>query len=191
MKDESRWKVVLSALAILLFAGCNPYEFDMGSTHIVRCKVLTSLPTVSQGHSATTLRDTGAIDLNYFGATQYLLTMDVKLLRGTGFRMLLRPVVEQRDVKDSGIVLIVTNNGVWLDSNRQIFLTRRDVQLQPNQQLPILLLSENNFMTVVLGCDTIYKGWSKIKESDDVVVQALEGSEIQVIAPDWAGLPDR
>jgi len=30
-----------------------------------------------------------------------------------------------------------------------------------------------------------------VRESDDIVVQALLGSEVQVIDPDWAGLPGR
>ena len=177
-------------LALFIYA-CNPYEFNMGRQHIMVCKVLTSLPSVEQGHTIATLHDTGAINMNYFGATQYLITMDVRLNRGEGFRILLRPDVEQRDVKDSGIVLTVTRNGVWMDTVRQTFLKRLDVRLQPNEVLPISLLSENHYTQIVLGCDTIYKGWSKRMESDNVVVQALEGSEVEVIAPDWAGLPDR
>ncbi len=196
MNDERGWKVIIATFAMRLLAACNPYEFDMGNQHIVRCKVLTSLPTVDKGRSVTTLHDTGAINMNYYGATQYLLSMDIKLLRGEGFRILLRPVVEQRDVKDSGIVLTVTRSGVWLDSagmthHPQIFLTRPDVRIANNQQMPISLISENNYTQVVLGCDTVYKGWSRKMESDDVVFQALEGSEIQLIAPDWSGLPDR
>ena len=163
----------------------------MGKPHLIRCQVLTGLKSVDQGSNVATLRDTGAIDMNYFGATQYLITMDAKLTRGEGFRIMLRPVVEQRDIRDSGIVVTVTRSGVWLDSAGHIFLLRNDVTVQPNVQLPISLLSDDNYTQVVLGCDTIYKGWSKKIESDDIVVQALEGSEVEVIEPDWAGLPDR
>jgi hypothetical protein len=175
----------------ILLCGCNPYQFTMGKPHIIECQVLTGLGSVGQGSKVATLRDTGAIDMNHFGATQYLIKMDIKLTRGEGFRIMLRPVVEQRDVRDSGIVVTVTRSGVWLDSARHVFLLRKDVTLQLNNQLPISLLSDDNYTQVVLGCDTVYKGWSKKIESDDIVVQALEGSEVEVIEPDWAGLPGR
>ncbi len=188
----NRIVVFASGLVIALtLAACNPYEFNMGRKHIMVCKVLTSLPSVEQGHNVATLHDTGAINMNYYGATQYLLTMDLRLKRGEGIRILLRPDVEQRDVKDSGMVLTVTRSGTWMSTGRQIIFRRPDVKFQPNELMPISLLSENHYTQVVLGCDTVYKGWSDQMESDDIVVQALEGSEVEVIAPDWAGLPDR
>ena len=127
--------------------------------------------------------------MNYYGATEYLLTMDVKLSRGEGFRILLRPTVEQRDVRDSGIVVTVTRSGVRLDSAGHNFQSLPWVKLPLNSQVPVSLYSDNNFTQVIVGCDTVYKGWSKKIESDDVVVQALESSELQIIDPDWAGIP--
>ncbi|HWF44713.1 MAG TPA: hypothetical protein VG537_08725 [Candidatus Kapabacteria bacterium] len=183
--------IILSTIAVALLAGCNPYQFNMGDPHEVRCQVLTSLSSVDQGYNRAMLHNTGAIDMNYFGATQYLVTMEMKLIRGDGFRIMLRPVVEQRDVRDSGIVLTVTHSGVWLDSASHIFLTRRDVKLEPNTQMPVSLLSDDNYVQIVLGCDTVYKGWSKKMESDDIVIQALPNSDVQILSPDWAGLPDR
>jgi hypothetical protein len=55
----------------------------------------------------------------------------------------------------------------------------------------VALMSENNYMQVVFDCDTIYRGWTKRNESDDVVVQALQGSEVQIIQPDWDDLPGK
>ncbi len=186
-------KAPLILLPILCAAaiGCKPYDFTMGREHIVACKVLTPLATVEQGHTYTTLHNSGAIDINYFGATQYLFSMDIRLLHGTGFRVLIRPDVEQRDVLDSGMILTVTDRGTTLDSAHHIILERSDVRMAEGTQLPLSLLSENNFSQIVLGCDTLTKGWSHKLESDDIVVQALPGSDVQVIQPDWADVPDR
>jgi hypothetical protein len=179
----------ISSFIFLFMAGCNPYEFRMGGPHVVDCVVITSLHGVDQGGYAATLRDTAALDLNYFGATQYDLSMGIVLKRGEGFRIMMRPVVEQLDVKDSGIIVTATRSGVWLDSSRQIFVSRPDVTINQDELIHVRLLSENNYMQVVLNCDTVFRGWSHTKESDDVVVQALESSEIQLINPDWNALP--
>ncbi len=182
----------IGILFIMAFAvGCHPYEFSMGGPHVVSCEILTSLPGVDHSIEMATLRDTAAIDLSYYGATQYLITMGVRLRHGEGFRILVRPVVEARDVRDSGIIVTATQSYVSLDSGHHRFLTRPDVTVAPDQIIHVALLSENNYMQVVLDCDTVFRGWTKLKESDDVVVQALQGSEVEVIQPDWAGLPDR
>jgi hypothetical protein len=182
---------LIGVIAILALAGCHLYEFSMGGPHIVSCEILTSLPGVDHSAEETTLRDTAAIDLSYFGATQYHLKMGVMLAHGEGFRILLRPVVEYRDVKDSGIIVTATPSGITLDSGHHTFLTRPDVTVVPNQIVHVALMSENNYMQVVFDCDTIYRGWTKRNESDDVVVQALQGSEVHVIQPDWDDLPGR
>ena len=187
-----RWLSLSLCIAVCAaLTGCTPYEFTMGSRHITRCSVLTSLAGVDQGTRYATLRDTAAIDMNYYGATQYLLTMDVKAMRGEGFRVLLRPVVEQRAVIDSGLILTVTNEGTTLVEHGTLRARRPDVVIRPGQQMHLSLLSENGYLQIALGCDTVFKGTSAIKESDDVVVQALERSEVQLIQPDWSGLPDR
>jgi len=172
-------------------AGCNPYEFKMGGPHIVSCEILTSLGGVDHDETMATLRDTAAIDLNYYGATQYYLTMAARLDHGEGFRVMLRPVVEHRDVKDSGLVVTATRSGVWIDSAGHRVLSRPDILIPTGQVVHVALLSDDHYTQIVFECDTVYRGWTRLKESDDVVVQALEGSQVDVIRPDWAGLPDR
>ncbi len=181
----------IGLLVILAQMGCHPYEFDMGGPHVVSCEILTSLQGVDHTLDGATLRDTAAVDLSYFGATQYHLKMDVVLQHGEGFRILLRPVVEYRDVRDSGIIVTATPSGVSLDSGHHRFLTRSDVTVPLNQIVHVALMSENNYMQVVFNCDTVFRGWTKLKESDDVVVQALPSSEVNVMKPDWDDLPGR
>ncbi len=181
----------IGLFAMLAFAGCHPYEFTLGGPDVVSCEILTSLKGVDHNQDVATLRDTAAIDLSYYGATQYHIKMGMMLTLGEGFRILLRPVVEYRDVRDSGIILTATQSGVSLDSGHRQFLLRSDVKVTPNQMIHVALMSENNYMQVVFDCDTIYRGWTKLKESDDVVVQALQNSQVQVIQPDWGGLPGR
>ncbi len=193
---SGEWRVpkalhlVYALLLIVLSYGCNPYQFVMGGPHLVSCYILTSLPGVDHDANVATLRDTAALDLNYYGATQYLITMGARLDRGDGFRILLRPVVEHRDIPDSGIVLTATTSGVTLDSAGQTILSRPDITISRGQVIHIALLSENNYYQVVFDCDTVIRGWTKLKESDDVVVQALQSSQVDIVHPDWAGVPN-
>ncbi len=174
-----------------MMAGCNPYEFRMGGPHVTTCEILTSLPGVDHTGMTATLVDTAAIDMNYFGATQYLITMGITLQQGSGYRILLRPVVEARDVKDSGIVVIATRSGISLEQGGHVIVSRPDLMIAPNDPVRVALFSENNYMQVVFNCDTVFRGWTKLKESDDVVVQALEKSQVEIIHPDWAAPPDQ
>jgi hypothetical protein len=190
-RPMKRALISIGLLAVFALAGCHPYEFIMGGPHVVSCEILTSLQGVDHNQDEATLRDTAAVDLSYYGATQYHIKMGVMLAHGEGFRMLLRPVVEYRDVRDSGIIVTMTQSGVTLDSGNHRFLLRPDVRIVPNQIIHVALMSENNYMQVVFDCDTVFRGWTKLKESDDVVVQALQGSEVQVIQPNWDNLPGR
>ncbi len=175
---------------ILTFAGCNPYQFVMGGPHIVTCYILTSLAGVNHDENLATLRDTAALDLNYFGATQYQITMGARLDRGEGFRILLRPVVERKDIRDSGIIVTATTSGVTLEDSGRVFLSRPDITIARGHIIHVTLLSENNYYQVVFDCDTVIRGWTKRKESDDVVVESLQASKVDVIHPDWAAPPE-
>lgn len=182
-------KFLILIAALLITSGCHPYSFWMGGPHAVSCEILTPLHSVDHAIDSATLHDTAAIDMNYFGATQYQITMGVQLKAGNGFRILLRPVVEHRDVRDSGIILTATTSGISIDSGRIVALTRPDVMIAKDKIIHVSLLSQNNYMQVVLDCDTVFRGWTKRNESDDIVVQALPASEVEVIQPDWAGIP--
>src|ERR1044071_2649274 len=186
MKTATKF-ALLSALPLM--ASCAPYDYQMNAGHVISCRVLTPLPTVEQGDLVTTLHDSGAINMSYYGATEYVVTMDMKLVKGNGFRVLIRSDVEQRDVLDSGIALTVTPHGTTLDSAHHTFIDRSDIRMAEGAQLPLSILSENNLTQVVLGCDTVYKGWTKRMESDDVVIESLPGSEVLVIRPDWNAPP--
>lgn len=183
-----RFSIILAVGFV--FAGCNPYQFVIGGPHIVTAYILTSLPGVDHNEYMATLRDTAALDLNYYGATEYYLTMGVRVQSGSGFRILLRPVVEHRDIPDSGIIVTATASGVTLEDAGRLILSRPDVIVPIGHPVHVALLSANNYYQVVFDCDTVFRGWTKRKESDDVVVQALQSSTVDVIHPDWAAVPD-
>ncbi len=167
-----------------MVSGCDPYGYYMGEQHLIACRVITSLHSVEQGKFVSTLRDTGAVNLSYFGATQYKIKFDARLDSGQGMRVMLRPVVEQWYVRDSGIVVSITPTGSSVDSGGKTFL-RNHKHMDVGATYPFVLISENNYTALVMGCDTVYSGLVRMNESDDIVIQSLPKSVVRLINPDW------
>jgi hypothetical protein len=160
----------------------------MGRNPTIGCGILTSLDGVDPSTSVTTLRDTAAVQMNVYGVPQYDVTMETRLVSGEGFRILLRPRVEVRSIVDSGIIVTLTKHGVTLDSGGHRFVRRDDVRLPVDKAVAISLHSENHLTEVVVGCDTVFRGRTHQKETDDIVVSALEKSEMQVRSPQWVNI---
>lgn len=178
-------RLALAFLGLLGIASCDPYGFYMGEEHFATCRVLTSLHSVDQGQYVATIRDSGAIGMSRYGITQYKIRMDSKLVSGDGMRLMLRPVVEQRAVKDSGIVLTISTTGVRVDSGGKTMYSSAKAHMDRGTVYPLVLMSENTYTSVILGCDTLFRGRVGQIESDDIVVQALPKSEVLVINPNW------
>lgn len=177
-------------LSLCFMSGCEPYLFDMGSSHPVAGRILTSLESVTPGSRVTTVRDSGAIQLENFGITEYTLRVLIKLDHGDGAEILIHPRVEVNRIVDSGIVARLTTHGEWLTDGRKALAARPDLSIPAGDTIPVTILSEAHFLQVIAGCDTLYRGRNDRIESDDIVVRPLAGSEVQVFAPSWKYVPD-
>jgi hypothetical protein len=190
VRRDGCWLFLFTALITLGVDGCEPYLFDMGGSHPVAGKILTSLESVVPGSRVTTVRDRGAIQLENFGVPEYTLRLGLKLDRGDGAEILIHPRVEVSTVVDSGIVARLTTHGEWLRDGALRLAARPDLSIPLGDTIPVTILSEAHFLQVIVGCDTLYRGRSDRIESDDIVVRSLDGSEVQVISPSWRYVPD-
>ena len=190
----SRSRILLIIVALVCssatMTGCNPDVFSMGEQHVIRCYVMTGHHSIDQGHDVATLHDGAAMSMSSFGTTEYVFRMNTKLLLGEGFRVYLRPIGADRIIRDSGVTVSITTHGVSVDSGQSEVLTRKDVTLKTNTQLPVFLFSDAHYTELIYGCDTLYRGVSRKVETDDIVVQSLAGSEVQIIQPEWELLPE-
>jgi len=60
-----------------------------------------------------------------------------------------------------GIIVTATDPALSLDSGHHRFLIRPDVTVAPDQIIHVAApVGRNNYMQVVLDCDTVYRGWT-------------------------------
>jgi hypothetical protein len=186
MRRRKHYSVFLLLLAL---AACEPYLFDMTSDHPVSGQILTSLESVTAGSRTTTLRPRGAIQLSNFGISEYSLSFGARLHDGLGFEVLIHPRVELNRVVDSGFIARVTTHGESLTANDVVLSNKPSYSVDTGIVTAVKILTEAHLLQVIVGCDTLYRGKRYSIESDDIVIRTLDGSSLDVIAPNWAYVP--
>jgi hypothetical protein len=102
---------------------------------------------------------------------------------------MLRPVVHQTLV-DSGLVLNIAQDAITLDSNGRRIAKLRAYGLPLGTPTTFAIHTENNYLQVVLGCDTLLRRFTDLKESDDLVIATMGPSEVVFSHPDWRSIKD-
>ncbi len=183
MKKSRTW-LMFVVLCSCWVMGCDPSRFYLESTHPITCRIFAPIATVTHSIHDFTVNEGGAVDMSVAELTQYRMTMNVSLLQGDGYRLMLRPVAEE-SVVDSGLVLVLSKTHSRLDSSGHTIVDLPNVHLRQSASDLITILSEDHRLEVTLNCDTIVKRMTPIKESDDLVVAPLGNSSVRVIVPDW------
>jgi hypothetical protein len=176
-------KRALLLLLVLTAVGCDARRFITGVDRPIEGKILSTLPTVDERRGAILLKDSGAIQLRVVGLTQFDFSMWTTLMQGEGFRILLRPVIEERIV-DSGIVVSFSRTGTSVNKGA-LELNLRSVPLVPDTALQLRYHSENRYLYLMLGCDTVLQGMYPMKESDDIGIVAIPTSTVTLQIPNW------
>ncbi|MEO6941056.1 MAG: hypothetical protein ABI444_13115 [Candidatus Kapaibacterium sp.] len=184
--------VALSVLIASSLAGigCHPDRFIIGKDDPIQCRTFAPVRYTEHGNNAILLHDSSNVAMSFLGMTEFNLEMNVRLLKGEGFRFLMRPVVEE-EVRDSGLVLVLTRSGSHVDSAGKQIIDLSHVHLKRDTAALLTFYSENNYLRVTLGCDTIVTRFTPMNESDDVVFEPLPKSEISVFAVDWQRFDNR
>jgi hypothetical protein len=125
---------VLSVLAIGALGGCDPSRFYLEATHPITCRIYAPIATVAHSFRDFTVSEGGTVAMSVAELTQYRITMNVGLLQGDGYRLMLRPVAEE-SVVDSGLVLVLSRSHSRLDSAGHTLIDLPNVHLRPNAQL--------------------------------------------------------
>jgi hypothetical protein len=122
---------VLSVLAIGALGGCDPSRFYLEATHPITCRIYAPIATVAHSFRDFTVSEGGTVAMSVAELTQYRITMNVGLLQGDGYRLMLRPVAEE-SVVDSGLVLVLSRSHSRLDSAGHTLIDLPNVHLRPN-----------------------------------------------------------
>jgi hypothetical protein len=170
-------------LFLLLLSSCDASKFVTGVDRPIEGKILSSLDQVERVRQTIVLKDSGAIQLRVVGLTQFDFSIWTKLRAGEGYRILLRPVIQEAIV-DSGLILSVGRSGVELREGSRIYPSK-SISLLPDSLLQVRYYSENEYLYVSVGCDTVVQGKYPVKESDDIAIMSIPGSTVELSVPNW------
>ena len=175
------------ALLILSAAvsGCDPYRFRAETRYPVQCRIFSDHRSVDSHLYGFEMHPNAVVQVTSLAWTQYDLAAYLTLSSGDGFQLMLRPVVEE-SVIDSGLVLtFLSAGGVRLDSAGHLIEENTMFRFPKDSQTYVTIYSEESYLQVTVGCDTVVKRFTRRKSSDDIVLRTLSGSELKVVDPEW------
>jgi hypothetical protein len=178
----------LGLIALLLLVSCNPYRFQMGEGNTIDAEIRSPLSSVERGKYEVTIRDTGILTLGRYSGSQYRMSFYLNLLSGEGATVSARPRVGHI-IEDRGITMRFDRDGVRIDSSGVPLIEKKYVGFAQDTMVLVQLYSDSHLFQAISGCDTLIKKKIAMMESDDIIIQPLPNSEVQLIAPQWDYLP--
>lgn len=174
-------------MLIIVIAGCDPTRFSLISDRNLDCRIYSDHRLVSHSQVGFTLDPGGSVAVTYLWATQYRATFRLTLDEGEGAKILIHPVV-QESIIDSGLVLTLSRNGYELREGETIIASGASPSLEVGKPRIFRAYSEEGYLELTLGCDTLYKGVTLRTESDDIIFTTLPESKVSVYGPYWRDL---
>ena len=155
----------------------------------IQCRNYSGLHQVERTGMNIVVHDSGEVCLTVLDLTQFRFSTFVRLLKGDGFVLMMRSRAEE-SVLDSGLSLFLSRSHSKLDSAGMMVQDLREYQVAQDSLTLLTVRSENNLLQVTLGCDTVLKRMTGLKESDDLVFGTLPGSEVRLVNPAFQELKE-
>lgn len=174
-------------LLLAVCTGCDPTRFTVLSDRDIDCRIYSDHRLVDKQPSGFTLSPGACVSTYYLWATQYRATYRLTLEDGEGVAIMLRPIVEEQ-VLDSGIVLTLGRNGYRLTNSDTVLAAGSHPRLVQGKSEFFRAFSDEGYLELTLGCDTLYRGFTKRIEGDDIIFSTLPNSTVNVFAPNWSDL---
>ncbi len=172
---------------LAISTGCDPTRFSVLSDRDIDCRIYSDYRLVDKQPSGFTLSPGACVSTYYLWATQYRATYRLTVEDGEGVVIMLRPIVEEQ-VLDSGIVLTIGKNGYRLVNKDTVLATGTHPRLTQGKPELFRAYSDEGYLELTLGCDTLYRGLTKHIEGDDIIFSTLPQSRVNVFAPSWKDL---
>jgi hypothetical protein len=184
-----RLQLVLAVTALILLVGCSdPYRFSVRTPDAMDCRIFTGLHSAEGSAFGFTMQPDAVVGMTSLEYTQYEWRGFVNSHGGKGFRLLLRPKVEET-VIDSGLVLLFSSGGgERLDSAGSLLESDPAFRFPQDSSVLVTVFTDEDYLQVTVGCDTVLRRKTMRMTSDDLVVQTLHGTTLAVYAPLWKRL---
>jgi hypothetical protein len=176
--------IVLVCLTAI-FIGCNPYRFSIQTSNPVECRIFSDHNSVKSQLYGFQMNPESVVQITSLGWTQYDFGAYFNFSGGEGFQVMLRPTVEE-SVIDSGLILtFFSSGGMRLDSAGKLLEENSSFRFPKDSQTFVTVYNEEAYLRVTVGCDTVFKRFTKRKSSDDIVLKTLTGSKLNIMQPQW------
>ena len=183
----SKRKTYLLLLLLAFCTGCDPTRFSVLSDQDISCRTYSNYRLVDKQPSGFTLRPGACVSTYYLWATQYRAAYRLTVEDGEGVVIMFRPIVEEQ-ILDSGMVLTLGKSGYRLVNHDTVLASGTHPRLIQGKSELFRAYSDEGYLELTLGCDTLYKGITKRIEGDDIIFSTLPQSTVNVFAPTWTDL---
>lgn len=180
VKSGLIFSVILSAV----ICGCDPYRFTVETQQPVECRIFSDHTSVDSHLYGFDMKPDATVGMKSKAWTQYFISAYLTLHGGDGFKLMVRPVVEE-GIRDPGFTLTFSKTSLVVDSAGTMIVTDPDFRFPRDSQMYVTIYNEESFVQITIGCDTILKRYTKQKSSDEIALQTLGGSELKVLDPRW------
>jgi len=179
-------KILISLLSLSLIAvGCDPERFTIKSYDPIDCRIYSDHHLVQPLSDGFIADGGGVVGMQSLYRTQYYFETYLTHVGEGGFRMLLRPIVQER-VIDSGYILTFSSDrGMTLDSAGKTIDKRPSFHFPDSTPVFVTVYNEEDFLQVTVGCDTVVKYSGFKMASDDIVFQSLGDSRLRLQKAEW------
>lgn len=181
---KSKYISFILLLVLGALSSCDPTRFSVLSDRDIDCRIYSDHRLVDKMPAGFTMSPGACVSTTYRTATQYMAKFRLTVQEGDGVRILLRPVVEER-ILDSGVVLTLSRNGYRLVNGDTLLASGKSPVLARGKTEIFRAYSDEGYLELTLGCDTLFKGMTKRIEGDDIIFSTLPNSTITVYAPTW------
>jgi len=178
-------KNILILLFTLIIA-CSPDQFYLNPRAVdseeISGLIIGNLDNVDvYAKNALKINDSGMVDLicSYGGITQFKADMTTNLLDGNGVRFAFRTIMDTYDTHPS-ITFDFTTEGCYVNENN-ISLTKVDsIKAKLGGKSRILIENYGKLVNIVVDCDTVYFGPTKLHATEHIIVSPLKSSNVDL-----------
>ena len=173
-------------LFLFILLGCSPDQFYLNdrandSEEISGLKI-GSLDSVEvYAKNALKIYDGGMVDLicSYGGITQMKADITTNIMNGNGVRFAFRTIMDTYDTHPS-ITFDFTTDGCFVNENN-ISLTKVDsIKAKLGEKSRILIENYGKLVNIVVDCDTVYFGPTKLHATEHIIISPLKSSNVDL-----------
>lgn len=180
-------RVLLFISVMLLLNGCDPYRFSILGYNKLKGRIHSPLETVEVSERYFDVKENGCVALELPTATQYSIAFYAKLIEGEGFRILARSRVEET-VIDSGVVVSISKKYASVDKDGKNLSTLQSPGFNNDNVVFVNLYNDEQYLHVVIGCDTLLKYRPAGPAPDDLVITTIGKGTSRIFNPTWMDL---